>query len=75
MIYLSLNKHKGFYMADNDKETISDNDRKKPVFRLEDLKETPTRTPEEIRADVQRRMAEGRFAEMTPGQAGIDEDA
>jgi hypothetical protein len=41
---------------------------KKPVFYASSLKVTPPRTAEDIR----RAMAEGRFAEMTPHQAGID---
>ena len=39
------------------------------VFCLSQLQATPPRTPEDIR----RLMAAGRFAEMTPGQAGDDD--
>jgi hypothetical protein len=45
-------------------------DHHKPVFSLSDLATTPTRTPEQIR----RAIAEGRFAEMTPWQAGCDDE-
>jgi hypothetical protein len=56
----------------SDKEQVEKTD--KPIFRLEDLKITPPRTPEQIKADIAKRIAEGRFAEMTPHQAGIDEE-
>lgn len=58
----------------SDKEQVPETDKNKPIFRLEDLKTTPTLTPEELKADIAKRIAEGRFAEMTPHQAGIDED-
>lgn len=41
-----------------------------PIFYVSQMKVTPRRTPEDIR----RSIAEGRFAEMTPGLAGYDED-
>jgi transcriptional regulator with XRE-family HTH domain len=41
-----------------------------PIFSTSQLRITPPSTPEDIR----RRIAEGRFAEMTPRQAGFDED-
>lgn len=45
-------------------------DHEKPVFYASSLSITPSRTPEQIR----RLIAEGRIAEMTPGQAGYDEE-
>jgi len=42
----------------------------KPVFYASSLSITPPRTPEQIR----RLIAKGRIAEMTPGQAGYDEE-
>lgn len=41
-----------------------------PIFSASQLRITPPRTPEDIR----RAMSEGRFAEMTPHQAGYDDD-
>lgn len=49
-----------------DKETGPVSARAKKVFSLSNLRETPRRTADDIRRDVR----EGRFAEMTPGQAG-----
>jgi hypothetical protein len=42
----------------------------KPIFSASQLRITPPRTPEQIR----RLMAEGRFAEITPRQAGYDDE-
>lgn len=55
-------------MNDHDKETIPEADRDKEVFSASQLNETPPRTPEDVRRDVRA----GRFAEMTPSQAGDD---
>lgn len=51
---------------EEDKEVIPAEWADKPVFSAEQLLITPKRTAEDIRRDI----AEGRVAEMTPGQAG-----
>lgn len=50
----------------DDKKTVHESDRNKEVFSASQLKEMPRRTADDVRRDVR----EGRFAEMTPGQAG-----
>jgi hypothetical protein len=48
------------------KETIPASEDGKPIFSASELKITPPRTVDDIRRDIR----EGRFAEMTPDQAG-----
>lgn len=50
---------------------IKTSEDEKPIVSASELRITPPRTPEQIR----RLIAEGRFAEMTPGQAGIDDES
>jgi transcriptional regulator with XRE-family HTH domain len=52
------------------KELPSLLDSELPIFSASQLRITPPRTPE----DVQRAIAGGRFAEMSPGLAGDDDD-
>jgi hypothetical protein len=49
-----------------DKEIVSPSEDNKSVFSMSSLKETPKRSVE----DIQRAFAQGRFAELTPDQAG-----
>ena len=49
-----------------DKEVVPAEWSNKPIFSAEQLRITPKRTAE----DIQRAVAEGRVAEMTPDQAG-----
>jgi hypothetical protein len=48
---------------------MSKKDSGKPIFSIENLRNTPPRTPQDIR----RAVVEGRFAEMTPHLAGYDD--
>lgn len=49
-----------------DNELVPASDAAKPLFSASQLRVTPHRTAE----DIQRDIRDGRFAEMTPGQAG-----
>jgi hypothetical protein len=50
------------------KEFVPASDAVKPIFSASQLRVTPPRTAEDIRRDLR----DGRFAEMTPGQAGYE---
>lgn len=53
-------------LSQANKEVIPASEAGKPVFSAAQLKVTPPRTVDDIRRDIR----EGRFAEMTPDQAG-----